>query len=87
MSGEDEGVFGLKNWKKCPFELQNRCSTTELNWHRRTYFLRGGTRFGKISNRAGCENRIRHAVNYLFVSRHNRREDAPKSWACRVAVA
>jgi hypothetical protein len=32
MSREDGGSLGLKNWEKYPFELQNRCSTTELNW-------------------------------------------------------
>ena len=54
--------------------LQNRCSTTELNWRRRTHYLRAPGRFGKISNRARGENRVTHAVNDLFVSGDDRRQ-------------
>src|SRR5260221_13977234 len=47
--------------------LQNRCSTTELNWRRRAYFLRGAAVFGKNSNRAKRKDCVRHAVDDFFV--------------------
>ena len=66
--------------------LQNRCSTTELNWRRRQSFYARAGRFGKFTS-ARRENRVRHAVDDFFVGGNNRRQHAAQLRTRRVAFA
>jgi len=48
MSRDNDGRFQRKKSENALFELQNRCSTAELNWLAGAFCLRQPRGFGKL---------------------------------------